>query len=161
MEVETSTGVVFIAKGIPFALFEMLHNKHQASQPKVPVIHNADKDRDEENPLDPDYIQAKQSWELAYSSKVFDVLYKMGLDLVSVPKGMLRPEDDWGVAFDELDIGFEMPENPKDRYLSWIKLVAAPLATDTAKLSLAVSRESGVPEEDVRAITDMFRDNEA
>ena len=72
-EVTVSTGVVFKVKAVPLNAFDLVRRKCMVTKPKVPVVHIPDKDRDEPNPNNPDYIDEKNEWESLYAEKTMDM----------------------------------------------------------------------------------------
>lgn len=86
-ELTLSTGVRVRLHSVSSSLIEEL--KAAVPMPEVPVIYLADKDREEENPNDPRYIDAVEKAQGERASAALDALILFGVELVD---GV--PEDD-------------------------------------------------------------------
>lgn len=82
-----STGVRVLLKPVSSMLIEDM--RAAIPIPDVPIWHNEDKGRDEENPNDPKYLQAVQDAQARRGAVTLDALALFGVDLAD---GM--PEDD-------------------------------------------------------------------
>jgi hypothetical protein len=154
--VRLSTGVELNVKRVPTAIFpDIMRN---FPRPKPPRVMNEDMGRVEENPNDPDYIEDVTRWNNELSLSIMDAMIVMGTTLHSVPKGVQKPEDtDW--VFDVEVSGLSVGNNPRKRYLMWVKFVAAPGDDDLQGIMEAVGRLSGVASGDVDDAVAQFRDN--
>jgi len=85
--VTLSTGVVVRLKPVSSLLVEQM--KAAIKMPKVPVVWIEAKEREEENPNDPAYIEEVQEVERKRADAIFDALCTFGVELVD---GL--PEDD-------------------------------------------------------------------
>ena len=99
-----STGVK--AKLVPVAasLIQTVQNKIKT--PPVPMWRNEDKGRDEPNPNDPAYLQAKEEAQEARGVAVIDALIMFGVELVDgLPdnKMWIRKLKAIGIEVDEAD----------------------------------------------------------
>lgn len=144
-----STGVVLRGKMVP----SMLLIKIMANfpRPKPPVWTNPIMGREMENPDDPNFIESVKAWKMEMSNATLNVMILMGTELVRVPKGMSKPDDDvWLESYRLLGIPM-YPANKHWRYLSWITFTAAPEMKDLDKIKEVVGRLSGVPESKVDA----------
>jgi hypothetical protein len=82
-----STGVVVRLKPVSSSLVEEM--KSAIKMPAVPVVWIEEKEREEENPNDPRYIEAVEECNRKRADAVFDALCMFGVDLVEE-----LPEDD-------------------------------------------------------------------
>jgi hypothetical protein len=117
--------------------------------PKAPVTYIEAKERNEENPSDPDYIQVKRDYEERRNAALFDAAILFCTEIESVPEGINKPEDnDW---LEDLKIlGIAPGAGKRERYLSWVK-------SDLVSLNVAISRINGVSEGDVSAAMAAFK----
>lgn len=95
-----STGVrVRLHPVAPF-LIDLVSKKIKA--PKPPKV-QIDGDRWEENPNDPDYLQAMSEFSSLQSNAIMDALIEFGVELVeAIPTGWERKIKKW-IDFDESD----------------------------------------------------------
>ena len=146
--IHLSTGVVLKGKQAnPLALIKVMAG---FPRPKPPVIMIEAMGREMENTDDPDYINRVESWEVEKSNATLNALILLGTELMSVPKGMPRPEDDaWLDEYKVLGIEI-MPHNKSWRYLNWVTYKAVGGRDDLNKVQEVVGRLSGVTEADVK-----------
>jgi hypothetical protein len=138
-----STGVVL--ERIPFPRTILLEILKNFKEPKVPTFINPDKMREEENPSDPDYIDAKQKYELEVGLALLDAGICLGTKIHSLAKDVTSPYDpEWSETFEGL--GVSVPKDRKLRYLKWVKFVAAPEEDDIKAIADAVLPTIGTRE---------------
>ncbi len=149
-----STGVRARVMPVPSAVLE--DALARLKPPAVPLWHNPDKDRDEENPADPDYLAAVRQHQIDQFRIMRDVFAIFGLE-VEVP-----PDDAWvrrlrlAERQGAVDLaGYDL-DDPVDREFVYKRYVA--LGRDDDRL---VSRVWGVVPEEVDAAADFFRGDEA
>jgi hypothetical protein len=82
-------GYVFQPKAIPVAIISDVTNR--IPEPNVPVWHNPEMDRDEENPNDPAYLRAKEEVDRKRGEAMIDATVMFGIGL---PDGV-PPTDKW------------------------------------------------------------------
>jgi|TARA_Y100000310_G_scaffold15622_1_gene15678 hypothetical protein len=157
-KITLSTGVVFKIKDVPVMVLGAIKSRMAASRPKVPVIFIEDKDREEPNPNDPDYIAAVEDWEAELTEEIIDAIIVLGVGLDSVPEGMDKPDGDiWAGQLAKVRVEVSGSKGSDERLLSWIKLYAASSEEDINSLIMACSKGAGVSEEDVAESATMFR----
>lgn len=146
--VTLSTGVVLLCKKAnPLTLIDVMA---AFRRPKPPLWFNKTMGREMENPDDPDYQERVRAWEMESSSITLSAFIQLGTQLVSVPKGFPKPEDDSWLEEYEL-LGLPMrPENKAWRYLKWVKFKAVADEKDLEKIRDTVGRLSGVSEKAVK-----------
>lgn len=144
-----STGVVLRCKQAnPLLLMNVMA---AYPRPKPPVWHNPTMGRQMENPDDPAYIEAVANWKLESSNATLKALILLGTEVVKVPKGIPKAEDNqWLEIISLLNIPMN-PDNKSWRYLNWVMSVATNGVEDLNKISEVVGRLSGVPEKNVKA----------
>lgn len=136
--------------------------------PPVPTVAGAH-GVEEENPNDPDYIDACAVVAGKRLDKVGDALYTLGSTVEFVPEGMYPPEDD-GWIEELAAVGIELPDYSAApatllgvargrvaRYRDWLKLYALATYQDGQHLWNAVVARSMVLEAEVLAAVAMFR----
>jgi len=151
-----STGIVFKIGEAAIYVLDAVRRKVKKEEPQVPVVYIKDKDRDEPNPNDPDYLKALAQWEENMTDKLTDASILMSVSVDKLPDGFPKVEDEsWAKKLELL--GIDIPDNPDERFLLWVKCCAAPTAEDIYSLFLACARKIGVPEEDVADSSALFR----
>lgn len=157
-EITLSTGVILKANRVSPLLFDKVARKYP--EPKVPVTYIKSKDREEENPFDPDYVKAKEEYETKINDIFMRVLLGLGTEPVHIPEDIPDPEDlEWSVEFEEL-LGLDIPKEGKNRYRIWVELVAASDVKDLRNLMSKVYRKMGVSSEAVETALSNFQNNE-
>lgn len=148
--VAVSTGVVFRIVDVPTLAFDQIKKKLAQERPKVPVTYIVDKDREESNPNDPDYLAAMEMYDARMAEELIDMAMILGTEIGEIPKGFPSPTDDsWTKKLVVLGIEVPPATEKERRYLAWMKLCAAPTLKDIQALILASCRGAGVTEEDV------------
>lgn len=154
--VKMSTGVVFRVKPPPMFALQALGRKLEQGKPKPPVMWIKEKERQQENPEDPDYKAALVEHERQTAEVMYDAVILLCTKVANVPADMVKAEDDSWV--EELKIlGIGPGQGKKERYLAWVKFYAAPSVDDFIALQRAIQRRVGVPEEDVNAAIAAFK----
>jgi len=148
-EVQESPSVIRLENGVVIQMVSFYRGilaviLKQYPEPKVPIYFNPDKEREEENPADPDYIKAVEDHTNTVINAMLDVGIARGTELVSVPKGISKPSDkDWQEEVEEL-LRYKVPSSARLRYLHWLKWVAT--ETDLKKVFEKVIGSFGVTE---------------
>lgn len=159
-----ANGIVLALKTVPPLLIR--DAAMRIPQPSVPVVHIEAKSREEENPGDPDYLQALIDWRAERDEAGLNVALIMGTEPAHIPDGMFPPDDDgWinGIEATYAAISMDPPEISRDarspaRYLSWCRLYALSTEYDILRITLILTSAIAVSEEDVRQMVDSFRD---
>lgn len=108
-EAEGQAGVVTLSTGVRARLVPVSASlidevRSRVRAPKVPVWHNPDNDRDEENPLDPEYRRAVGEYEQALGLAAMDALILFGVELIDpIPGGWQKKLRRLGIEVDESD----------------------------------------------------------
>ncbi len=149
-----STGVILRLKPISKQLIRAVNL--QFEKPRVPKEFVESKGREEENPLSPRYKEAIDEYIADIATATMDVCILRGTEIVETPSGIIDKDDeDWAYEMDTL--GIPLSNNPRARYLAWIKGVAAPTDLDIQMIMGAVGRLTGVSEADVLEAVQRFR----
>jgi hypothetical protein len=151
-----STNVVLKPVRVPNMIFPEVMRRY--ARPRPPRVMIADLGREEENPNDPTYLAQLEAYNSELGMAMVDTMIVMGTELVSAPKDFPKPaEARWA---DKLKAaGFTITSEPIQRYLMWVKYIAAPSDEDIQLIMEGVGRLSGVSEKDVSEAIDTFRDN--
>jgi len=151
-----STGVILTPTIVPNMLYLEIMGRFKA--PKIPRFFNEDLGREEENPNHPDYIAEMQEYTQEMSKAMIDLMILFGTEINKCPKGVDPLESSkWVNKLKLTHFEFD-PDDEYDRYLNWIKAVAAPSDEDIEAISVGVGRLSGVVEDDVQDAVNQFRD---
>ncbi len=142
-----STGVVLRLRR-PSSMLVMEATKAlMADEPRPPRVFIQEKEREEENPNDPDYIAAHNIWLAEVGVRSLKALIPTGTAMESKPEDVVGPEDE---DFADLmaAMGQEAAPGRYSRYVQWVMSVACSGA-DLEILSMRLMRLSGIREEDV------------
>lgn len=151
-----SNGIILDIKSVPpFAIREAVS---KLEPPKVPVWHNEAKDTDEENPNDPDYLEAVQKFRVDQLLLLNDVMLLLGSSAHHIPDGVSKPEDDdWIEALTSIGLNVQV-DNKFKRYAAWLRYYALESDADIAQLTSSCLMNSGVTEREVQRAIASFRD---
>ena len=153
--VTLSNGVVLGVRPVPpLAIRQAVLN---VPKPPVPVTFLEDKGREEENPNDPEYLEALAAYRDATGQAALNVLLLMGTKLESLPEGLCGPDgDEWLGDLEFLGLTIDK-ENPRARYLAWLQFYAIPSNADITRALEGPAKAAGVAEGDVAAAIESFR----
>lgn len=149
-----SNGIVLRIKTVPPFVTRAVLSRLEP--PAVPTVYNPDKEREEPNPLHPNYLAAMERYAIERVIALGDLLFLKGTEVESVPEGKCRPEDDEWV--EELALlNLEVSANQRSRYLAWIKFYALATERDIAYVTAMLIQASGLSEEEVQRAIASFR----
>lgn len=160
-EFTLSNGIVLKMKPVPPVLLQAVTNEFQP--PPIPKVHIEEDDRWEENPSDPSYIEELGKIAEAQNKALADLVMAVGSEVVSVPEGYERPEDDgWieHVKFAAELTGTKLEidtENTTKRYLYWLRFYALETGGDVALAQNLPYQLSGIREGEVEEVIESFR----
>lgn len=127
-----------------------------AQRPKPPSVYREDKETEEENPEDPDYIAAVQEWQTEATERQFNIALITGTKIHSIPDNIAKfDSDDWHGILNVL--GVELAKSKEEKYIQWAKYVAAPELKDFFMIIGRVMSLIGVREEEVAEAVEAFR----
>lgn len=142
--VSLSNGIVLRLRDVPPYALQNAATKFPP--PTIPVVYIEDKGREEENPLDPDYLKALQTHSVKQLELAVDVLLLLGTSLLTKPEGEEGPEDnEWHERLTELGLEVNVA-NKSQRYLSWLRMYALARDDDMSEVVSAVIGRAGVSE---------------
>lgn len=123
--------------------------------PDPPMFHNEQKDRDEPNPLDPNYIKALQTNERKRQVAIMDIMTMFGIDLIS---GL--PEDNGWVKklelmekMGHLDLSGYDFDDELDKEFVFKRFIVL-----NANLVTKIGSASGLTEDEVEKAESSFQD---
>jgi hypothetical protein len=154
--VTLSTGVVLNIMPVSPWLMQSIFEDADKIKPKVPVVRIEADQRDEENPNDPVYLEQLKDWDKARTARVQDTVIAWGTMVGSLPQGF-PPVDDPGWQEMARFTGHAIEDSRIARYVTWVKWVAGPEIADSAEIMKAVQLAAGVPEAQVAAAAELFR----
>lgn len=151
---QASNGVMLEIRPVSSRLVQQLLK--QIKEPKVPTFTNEAKGRLEENPSDPEYLEALS----LYKDKTLDVTdraYLLHTKVIStLPEGVLEESsNEWSNELEYLGLE-NIHESGRERYIDWLKYYVL-TDGDFKNLMTAMLVAGGlVSEEDVNAAIDNF-----
>ena len=123
------------------------------NDPKVPTFFNEDKGREEENPLDPDYLEELVRTSRRRAIAAMETLLLFGLELEAIP-----PDDEWLPRLKLMAKrghitleGFDL-DDPLERELIYKKYIAV----GTADL-IQIGQQAGLTSRDVEEAARSFK----
>jgi len=126
--IHLSTGVVLSPRKISPFIFQEVANKFK--EPEVPVVWVENKQRNEPNPMHPEYLKAKEMVEVNRSMATIDATIALGTKLELCPQDVPAPEsEDWLDDLEAAGIVIDR-KNVRLRYRTWVKYMAAPTVDD-------------------------------
>lgn len=114
----------------------------KVEEPKPPDIWIEDKERFEPNPNDPGYKEALRDYVYASSMVAVNATIVLGTEVTQVPASLKAVDDSAWIAPLTI-IGLEVPPDPLNRYLCWVRWHALD-DLELANLHRACRRYNGV-----------------
>lgn len=153
---ELSNGVkVRLRKMSPVLLAQVATTVGQG-EPKVPVSYNEDKERDEDNPLDPDYVADHNRWAAGKGIRLLRTLVAAATTLEHKPDGIMAPESQDFAEFMEL-MEIPLATSEQGRYTQWVMYLGVQDEDEMKDFSAVLMRMAGAREEDVADAQALFR----
>lgn len=153
--VELTNGIIL--KLVPVPPLAMREVTVQLKPPSVPTVWMEEKQRDEPNPNDPDYIKELTQFSMKQVEMLTNILLSLGTKVETIPDGIEPPESDgWLESLEFLGIVIDT-SNKFQRYLSWLRYYALTSGPDITAIVRGVMMTSGTTEEEVQAIIRSFR----
>lgn len=121
-------GLFYASNGLVLQLrrvsrFVLVDAARKMKPPPVPSVYLADKEREEENPEDPTYLQEMQDFEYERGMLTITTMLALGCEVHTMPEGMVPPDDDdWFAVLEALQITV-IPNNKRLRFAAWLKYV--------------------------------------
>lgn len=159
-QITLSTGVILRLRRVSTWAITAVERQMAAQRPQPPQIYNPDRDRHEPHEADPDYQAAVERFQMLLHERRFEVAVGTGTAIEHVPDGVPALENaSWLELLAALRIPLPEPFTGAERYIAWVKYVAAPTDEDWLAITYPVRRQVGTPEEDVAAAAGSFRRN--
>lgn len=128
-------------------------------EPVVPVVYIEEKEREEPNPHDPDYLEAVNKYNVDVSFIAINSSIVLGTAVLTVPENMVGVDDDEWLAPLTI-VGLPIPTDKHNRYLGWVKYYALD-DDELIALSRASRRFNGYTfEENVEAAVEELKSDE-
>lgn len=149
---QLSSGVIVEAKQLPVGYGANIARQHQAKKPKPPRLFVPELGREEENPDDPDYLDALRQWQLEFAMSSLNLAMAFGIEVKFIPEGLMThtsPEFKAMLSF--------LGDDASLPFVKWLQLVAAPTLEDLTAISNLPGFQVGVQEAGVQAEVETFR----
>lgn len=160
-EFELSNGIVLKIKSVPPFLVQAVQNEFKTPTP--PKVMIEEKGREEENPNDPEYLRQLIELEEQQQLAINDLFLAWGTEIISVPDGYFKPEQDEWIAMVEFaqnitgkNIHIER-DNQIKRYLHWLRFYALETGADIALATRLPMELAGIREGEVEEVMESFR----
>lgn len=160
-EYELTNGIVLRLKPVPPLLIQAVNNEFAPIT--VPTVFLEDKGRKEENPNDPAYLKSVEEQEERQSLAIQDLVFAVGTEVISVPDGYFKPEEDGWIASVEFankitggDLKIER-DDPLKRYLYWLRFYALETTNDVVLVNSLPNMLAGIRENEVEDLINSFR----
>lgn len=162
--VQLENGIVLRLKQVPpYALGDAVR---RVPVPEVPIVPIESKGIEEANPNDPDYIEAMVRYGNETAEAGLNIALVLGTEIEHVPEGMYRPEDDEWIdeleealaVIDQYEGGPVLRREPRAaRKLDWLRYYAIPSEDDIFRLTVLLTSNTAITEEEVAAAVAAFR----
>lgn len=127
--------------------------------PKPPRQFNEEKGREEENPSDPDFIDAMRNYRYDLGMLAVNTYFILGtsVDGDLPPDVMPITSSEWADLLQAVDPDIDIPPNGPRRYLAWLKYHAMPDVDSSELLQQCQRYSGGTLEVDVAQAQASFR----
>jgi hypothetical protein len=157
-EITLSNGIVLEVSPMPPMLLNSVMNS--VPVPDVPKVWLEDKQREEENPNHPAYIQALQDRQLVIAKATADLIMAACTKVKYVPDGVVGPKDDSWLRLAKMAMIDFNPADEIERYLAWMRVYAVATLDDMNKTQSIPLQLAGISEAEVEEVTESFRSGE-
>lgn len=165
-ELTLRSGIVLRFKAIPPVYLQTLNEQFILPPPPQVKIERGDDSYYEENPNDQAWARECAAIEGRQQRAVVNLMLGMGTEVVSVPEGRFKVDDDgWVAEVRRADkfTGVETPlhlDDPDMRYLSWLTFYALDNIDDMQLSGLIPQFLAGPTEGEIAQAVDAFRNPE-
>lgn len=151
----TRNGTVLKLRHVPS--LTVLAVQRSIKKPQVPKWFNQAKEREEENPNDPVYLQALQDYNNSTGDAAIDTYLANGVSVMKLGDDCPLEDDEWAEGLQL--VGIEIPVSGVSRRVAWLKYHVVG-DEDLGNLTAAIAIAGGVvTEEAVAAAAESFRNN--
>lgn len=129
-------------------------------EPEIPMIYIEEDDRHEANPNHPAYQKALLDRANDIGMRIIEATLSIGTELVSVPEGLAKPEDDSWLRRAKIARHEFNQDDTEERYLAWLRFYAAEIQEDLNRINSIPLQLAGIQEVEVEKAIDTFRGGE-
>lgn len=151
----TRNGTVLKLRHVPS--LTVLAVQRGIKKPQVPKWFNQAKEREEENPNDPMYLQALEDYSAATGDAAIDTYLANGISVIKLGDDCPLEDNEWAENLQL--VGIEIPDSGAKRRVAWLKFHVVG-DEDLGNLTAAIAIAGGVvTEEAVAQAAESFRNN--
>lgn len=157
-EITLSNGIRLKIKPIPPMLLNSVANS--IPMPKVPKTWIEEKQRDEENPNHPDYIQELSERQTKITLATINLIIYACTEVLEVPSNFYSLESDKWIPIIKMagiDVDFE---DEVQRYVTWMRCYAISTIDDLNRVQTVPMQLAGITEAEVQEVMESFRGGE-
>lgn len=156
-EVTLASGTVVRLNAVPSMIVLAVSNS--IPEPKVPMWHNEAKDRDEPNPVDPEYLEAVKKRQADIGQLTTAAYLANGVEIIELAPGKFRENDDAWIERLEI-VGLKPRREGLGRFVDWLQYHVLG-DDDLNEIIMGIATAGGtVTEEEVALAAESFRDNQ-
>lgn len=157
-ELTLSNGIRLRIKPIPPMLLNSVANS--VPMPKIPKVWIEDKQREEENPNHPDYIQELADRQTKITLATINLIIYACTEVVETPDSVWSLDSDkWIPMVKMAGIDFD-PEDEVQRYVTWMRNYAITTIDDLNRVQTVPMQLAGITEAEVSEVMESFRSGE-
>jgi len=158
-EMTLKNGTKLVIRGVPALLILAVSEKYPV--PEVPMWRNEEKQRDEPNPLDPEYTKAVAAHKKLIEDKTIDCFLANGVTVTEIGPDCLPVDSDEWLENVEYTLDIELPHKGTGRRVAWLRHHLLDDAGELGDIITAITVATGlVSEEAVQQAAKTFRDNQ-
>lgn len=159
-ELTLHNGIKLLCKPVPPLLLQAIGKRY--TPPPPPKVFIEEKGRDEENPNDPAYLKQLEELEEEQNLAVQSLVLGAGTELISVPEGYFRPEDQGWI--DKVEFTTELAgiklnldtSSEVKKYICWLRYYALETASDAALAEALPLQLAGIREGEIQEALEGF-----
>lgn len=126
--------------------------------PRPPKSYLKDQERWEENPSDPDYLEALQRAKVRQGIASIQIYLALGTAVISLPEGKGAAEtEEWATDLEELGVEIPPVSRRNSRYCAWLRFYMLNDADFTSLIRATMLYSGHVSETQVAEVVDSFR----
>lgn len=157
-ELVLSNGIVLKFRPMPPMLLNSITNSIPV--PAVPKVWLEDKQREEENPNHPAYLQALQDRQNLITKASMDLIMYACTEVIHVPDNVWGPEDDRWLPIAKIAMMDFDPSDHAQRVLAWFKCYAIATVEDMTQSQMIPLQLAGITEVEVQEAVETFPGSE-
>lgn len=131
--------------------------------PRPPKVFIEEKGREEENPMDPNYVQALQNFRFDAGVLAVNVYFVLGTKVIEPLPDDISPisADDWAEDIKAVSADVDIPSTGPRRYLAWLKFYVLNDDDQEDLMKACMRYSGGTLEADVEEAQASFRTEQA